>query len=72
MSARTHSWTAPPARNSYEVRLPWWAIALPSIAFAALLLLLVGPSDAHAVTGSEPGVFRVLEQIQTVLLHSGR
>lgn len=32
-------------------RLPWWAIALPSLAFVALLLL-AGSADAHAAGGS--------------------
>ncbi|MFI1967159.1 hypothetical protein ACH429_24080 [Streptomyces pathocidini] len=68
MSARTHPWTTPPARGSYETRLPWWAIALPSVAFAALLMLLVGPSGAHAATnGAEPGLGLVLERVQEVL-----
>jgi hypothetical protein len=80
MSARTHHWTTPPARGSYEVRLPWWAIALPAIAFAALLLLIAGPSDAHAATGPRPGLAQVLDRVQDrvqdrlqeVVLHQGR
>ncbi|MGP3950479.1 hypothetical protein [Streptomyces sp. 7N604] len=71
MSARTQSWTTP-ARGSYEMRLPWWAIALPAIAFAALLLLMAGPSDAHAAVGSEPGLVHVLDRVQEVLLHRSR
>ncbi|MBB5933723.1 hypothetical protein [Streptomyces zagrosensis] len=35
-------------RDGVEVQLPWWAIALPAVVFAALLLLLFSPSDAHA------------------------
>ncbi|MFE6779410.1 hypothetical protein [Streptomyces sp. NPDC057702] len=38
-----------------EVELPWWAIALPAVVFAALLLLLVGPSDAQAAEGGGTG-----------------
>ncbi|MEU3964402.1 hypothetical protein AB0F42_32175 [Streptomyces buecherae] len=41
-----------------EVELPWWAIALPAVVFAALLLLLVGPSDAQAAEGSTGHVTR--------------
>lgn len=41
-----------------EVELPWWAIALPAVVFAALLLLLVGPSDAQAAEGSTGHVAR--------------
>jgi hypothetical protein len=71
MSARTQNWTTAPARGSAEVRLPWWAIALPAIAFAALLLLIVGPSDASAATGSQSGVAQVLDRFQQVLPHTG-
>lgn len=57
MSAPAYSHVGRPARTRpggaeqqdvLEVRLPWWAIALPAVVFAALLLLLVGPSDAQA------------------------
>ncbi|MFI2032346.1 hypothetical protein [Streptomyces buecherae] len=41
-----------------EVELPWWAIALPAVVFAALLLLLVGPSDAQAAEGGTGHVTR--------------
>ncbi len=40
------------------MELPWWAIALPAVVFAALLLLLVGPSDAQAAEGSTGHVAR--------------
>ncbi|MGP3981559.1 hypothetical protein [Streptomyces sp. KR80] len=69
MSARTQRWSTPPQQASYQVRLPWWALALPVIAFVALLLLL-GPGDAHAATGSPSGVGQVLSWIQEVLHHT--
>ncbi|NJP45574.1 hypothetical protein [Actinacidiphila epipremni] len=28
--------------GSVQTRLPWWAVALPAVAFAALLLLITG------------------------------
>ncbi|MFF8815583.1 hypothetical protein [Streptomyces pactum] len=34
-----------------DIRLPWWGIALPALAFAALLLLISGSADAHAAEG---------------------
>ncbi|MFJ3085891.1 MULTISPECIES: hypothetical protein [unclassified Streptomyces] len=37
--------------SGVDVRLPWWAVALPAVAFAALLLLIAGPGQAHAATG---------------------
>ncbi|MFG2190905.1 hypothetical protein [Streptomyces sp. NPDC048639] len=72
MRARTQRWTAPPSRDAYEIRLPWWAIALPAVAFAALLLLIAGPAEAHAATGQQPVLVHTLERIQEVLLHQLR
>lgn len=48
------------------MRLPWWAIALPALAFAVLLLLITAPGQAHADTG-EATVTHVLERIQQSL-----
>ncbi|MFG3493386.1 hypothetical protein [Streptomyces sp. NPDC047928] len=64
MSARTHPRTHP--TGSVDVRLPWWALALPVAAFVALFLLIAGPGPAHATSG-EPAVGRILEQIQHTL-----
>lgn len=70
MSARTPTRTATPADGGMDVRLPWWAVALPVLAFAALLLLLAGPSDAQAASGS--GSFaHILELLRQVLAHQG-
>jgi hypothetical protein len=73
MSARTPTRPAPPAGGAVDVRLPWWAIALPAIAFAALLLLLTGPSDAQAVSGSGAGgaLSQFLELLRQTLGHQG-
>ncbi|MGP4001912.1 hypothetical protein [Streptomyces sp. 8N706] len=77
MSARTPSApaqtrTPPPAgRDPHEIRLPWWSVALPAMAFAVLLMLPSGASDAHAATGSPSAVAQVLERIQEVLAHRG-
>ncbi|MCP3821248.1 hypothetical protein NLX86_25090 [Streptomyces sp. A3M-1-3] len=67
MSDLTHTRSVPPAaRGGVEVRLPWWAVALPAIAFVVLLLLIAGPGEAHAATG-DPAVAELLERIQQTL-----
>ncbi|MGA4842810.1 hypothetical protein [Streptomyces sp. G45] len=71
MAARAHTRPDPAPRAEpagVEIQLPWWAIALPAIAFAALLLLILNPADAHAATGGgEPFLAHVLDRIQSVL-----
>ncbi|MEV0322128.1 hypothetical protein ACIBKX_00095 [Streptomyces sp. NPDC050658] len=72
MSARSHTrrdLEAPKDSASVEIQLPWWAIALPAIAFAALLLLILNPADAHAASG-EPMVTHLLERIQETVFGS--
>ncbi|MET7367005.1 hypothetical protein ABZS61_14410 [Streptomyces sp. NPDC005566] len=66
MSARMHPRTHRPATDSVEIRLPWWAVALPAVAFAALLLLIVGPGQAHAATG-DPAIGRLLGRVLELL-----
>lgn len=66
MPARTHTRSTHPATGSVEVRLPWWAVALPAIAFAALLLMIVGSGDAHAAT-ADPALGRLLERIVALI-----
>ncbi|SFW98457.1 hypothetical protein OH786_07250 [Streptomyces atratus] len=66
MPAPTHTRTTHPATGSVEVRLPWWAIALPALAFAALLLLIVGTGEAHAAT-TDPAVGRLLARIAALV-----
>ncbi|WP_336322115.1 hypothetical protein [Streptomyces lavendofoliae] len=48
------------------IRLPWWAVALPVLAFVVLLSLIAGGGEAHA-TGGDPAVGRILEQIRDTL-----
>ncbi|MEU0525867.1 hypothetical protein [Streptomyces niveus] len=66
MAAPTHTRSHRPSPDAVEIRLPWWAIALPAIAFAALLLLMAGPGQANAAAG-DPGVGRVVHHIQQTL-----
>ncbi|MGA6153141.1 hypothetical protein ACPEIC_07385 [Stenotrophomonas sp. NPDC087984] len=63
MSARTRTRPAPPVDSGRDVRLPWWAVALPTVAFAALLLLLTGPTAAHAESGVSGPVSQVVELV---------
>ncbi|GAA2250471.1 MULTISPECIES: hypothetical protein [Streptomyces] len=63
MSAPTHIRPHPATRAGAAGRLPWWALALPVLAFAALLTLILNPSDAHAATG-EPVISHLFERIQ--------
>ncbi|MEU1437808.1 hypothetical protein ACFYPA_36780 [Streptomyces sp. NPDC005775] len=66
MPARTHTRSTRPDTAGVEVRLPWWAVALPAVAFAALLLLIAQPGQAHAATG-DPAVGRLLERVVELL-----
>ncbi|MFI2614434.1 hypothetical protein [Streptomyces sp. NPDC018584] len=66
MSVRTHTRRDPAESGSVEIQLPWWAVALPAISFAALLLLVLNPADAHAAS-SEPVVTTLIERIQALI-----
>lgn len=62
MPVRTHTRSTTPASDAVEARLPWWAVVLPSLGFAALLLLIVGPGEARAA-GGDPVLGRLLAHI---------
>ncbi|MET9484596.1 hypothetical protein [Streptomyces sp. NPDC006638] len=66
MPARTHPRTAPRPADALAVRLPWWALALPAVAFAVLLVLMAGPGQAQAAT-TDPGIARILDLMRQVL-----
>lgn len=42
-----HSPTPSPVDGRAAVRLPWWSLALPTLAFAFLLLLIADPAQAQ-------------------------
>ncbi|MBR8640958.1 hypothetical protein KEF29_20650 [Streptomyces tuirus] len=63
MSAPTHTRPHPAPRAGVDSRLPWWALALPTLAFVALLTLILNPSDAHAATG-DPAITHLFERMQ--------
>ncbi|GGP70932.1 hypothetical protein [Streptomyces sindenensis] len=52
MPAPTHTRSHRPAADSVEIRLPWWAVALPAVVFAALLLMILSPGQAQAATAA--------------------
>ncbi|MFI1735376.1 hypothetical protein ACH40E_40430 [Streptomyces acidicola] len=68
MSARTHTRPHPATTGGVGVRLPWWAFVLPMLAFVALLLMILNPSDAQAAT-TDPALTHLFELIQQALLH---
>lgn len=51
-----------------QTRLPWWALALPVLAFLLLLLLILHPADAQAATG-ESALRGLLDRIALLLSH---
>ncbi|MEU1040819.1 hypothetical protein [Streptomyces sp. NPDC005907] len=67
MPAPTHIRTHPVTTGGVDMRLPWWALVLPVLAFVALLALIVNPSDAHAAAGA-PALAHVVERFQEAVL----
>lgn len=66
MSARTPTRSHPALRSGVDSRLPWWALALPTLAFVTLLALILNPADAHAAT-AEPGITHLLERARQLI-----
>ncbi|PJM91391.1 hypothetical protein [Streptomyces sp. CB01373] len=67
MSARTHTRPHPATTGAgVDSRLPWWALALPVLAFVALLLLIRNPADAQAV-GGDPTIPQLLRHARELL-----
>ncbi|MFJ7061735.1 hypothetical protein ACK8N7_29385 [Streptomyces griseobrunneus] len=50
-----------PTADRIEIRLPWWAVALPAVAFAALLLMIMSPGQAQAAT-ADPALGQLIER----------
>ncbi|MGW6689335.1 hypothetical protein [Streptomyces sp. NPDC054961] len=65
MSAPTH--TSPPRALGADARLPWWALALPALAFGLLLVLLAGSGEAHAASDGGSALVQVTEQLLRVV-----
>ncbi|MEY9990286.1 hypothetical protein ABIE67_002318 [Streptomyces sp. V4I8] len=66
MSARMHTPPHPASTGRADIRLPWWALTLPTLAFITLLLLILNPSDAHAAT-AEPSITQLFDRIQQLI-----
>ncbi|GAA3179468.1 hypothetical protein GCM10010451_30690 [Streptomyces virens] len=66
MAARTHTRPHPAPRGGVDTRLPWWALALPTLAFLALLALILHPAEAHATAG-EPAISDLVERAQQLI-----
>ncbi|WP_228994270.1 hypothetical protein [Streptomyces sp. DH8] len=67
MPVPTHPRSPRPPVDGRGVRLPWWALALPAVAFAALLSMILTPGQAHAATGV-PVLGQLVEHILRLLL----
>jgi hypothetical protein len=67
MSAPTHTRPHPASPGGAAGRLPWWALALPTLSFVALLALILHPSDAHAA-GGDPAITQVLDHLQHLIM----
>lgn len=54
-----------------QTRLPWWAVALPALAFAALLMLIAGPgrTDAGATASAGDVIARVADALPGIVQH---
>jgi hypothetical protein len=60
--------TRPRQRSAFHgagARLPWWGVALPVVAFTALLMLTVGGGDTAARDGESAA--RILATVARVL-----
>jgi hypothetical protein len=66
MSAHIPTRPHPAPRGGVDIRLPWWALALPTLAFIVLLALVLNPTDAHAASG-DPAVAQLLERVQQLI-----
>ncbi|MFJ9684071.1 hypothetical protein ACIRRX_00095 [Streptomyces bacillaris] len=57
-----------PAVGRAEIRLPWWAVALPVVAFGALLIMIMSPGQAQAAT-ADPALGQLIERTLRLLSH---
>ncbi|MGW1555862.1 hypothetical protein ACWCQ1_05010 [Streptomyces sp. NPDC002144] len=65
MSAPTHTRPLPASTGGIDIRLPWWALALPALAFVVLLALMLNPSDAQAA--GDPVITHLFERVQQLM-----
>ncbi|MGV9561827.1 hypothetical protein [Streptomyces sp. NPDC003480] len=70
MSAPAHPRPHPATTGGIGMRLPWWALALPTLAFVVLLALILNPADARA--GGDPALGHLVQRIQQTMVHHAR
>ncbi|MEV0739322.1 hypothetical protein AB0I51_26045 [Streptomyces sp. NPDC050549] len=66
MSAPTHTRPHPANPGGVDIRLPWWALALPALAFIVLLVMMLNPTDAQAAA-SDPTITHLFERVQQLI-----
>ncbi|MGW2524424.1 hypothetical protein ACWC09_47195 [Streptomyces sp. NPDC001617] len=66
MSAQSHTRPHPATTGGVDIRLPWWALVLPTLAFIVLLALMLNPTDAQAATG-DPLITHLFERVQQLI-----
>ncbi|MFE2418145.1 hypothetical protein [Streptomyces hokutonensis] len=66
MSAPTHTRPHPATTGGVDIRLPWWALALPALAFGVLLVMMLNPTDAQAAA-SDPMITHLFERAQQLI-----
>ncbi|MGP9021593.1 hypothetical protein ACT1U9_24725 [Streptomyces sp. BR1] len=62
----TNNRSTHPATADADFRLPWWAVALPTVAFVVLLVLITGSHEADADSGA-PALSHLVDRIQHTL-----
>ncbi len=66
MSAPTHTRPHPATTGGVDIRLPWWALVLPALAFVVLLVMMLNPTDAQAAA-SDPMITHLFERAQQLI-----
>jgi hypothetical protein len=66
MSARAHTRPHPATTGGVDIRLPWWALALPTLGFVVLLSLMLNPADAHA-SGADLAITHFVERVKDLV-----
>ncbi|MET8980316.1 hypothetical protein ABZX85_32400 [Streptomyces sp. NPDC004539] len=66
MPARSHTRPHPATTGGADTHIPWWAIALPVLAFFTLLSLVLNPADAQAAA-THPTLTQLVERVQQLM-----
>ncbi|MEV0846583.1 hypothetical protein AB0J21_12045 [Streptomyces sp. NPDC049954] len=68
MVTRSPVRSAPVAAGHARTRLPWWALALPTLAFLTLLVLILHPAHAQAASAQAPALGALLDRVGGLLV----